>query len=87
MNRNNQLLKQSIAEYEHYLAMSNNINDTEFQIAAERCIERMRFIGKSTHTLEFNRSAFQLCPSNSILNIGERLCHLIEWPVRENNGF
>lgn len=46
LNRNNQLVKHAIIEYENYLAMSNNFNDTEFQLAAERCIERIRFIGK-----------------------------------------
>lgn len=51
LQRNNQLLKRAITEYEHYIAMHDHIsNDTEYQIVAERCIERMRFIGKKKTT-------------------------------------
>lgn len=47
LNRNNQLLKHAIDEYERYFDMTNIQNNAEFEMAAVRCIERMRFIGKS----------------------------------------
>lgn len=46
MNRSNQLLKQAIAEYEKYLDLDTKLNDTDFKTAAERCIDRLRFIGR-----------------------------------------
>lgn len=45
LNRSNALLKRAIDEYEKYLEMDSKLNDTEFKTAAERCINRMRFIG------------------------------------------
>lgn len=45
MNRSNQLLKRAITEYEKYIELGSKLNDTEFATAAERCIDRMRFIG------------------------------------------
>lgn len=46
LNRSNTILKRAIAEYEKLIALDKQLNDTEFKSAAERCIERMRFMGK-----------------------------------------
>jgi len=43
-NRSNKLLKRAIDEYKKYIGFGSRLNDTEFKTAAERCIERMRFI-------------------------------------------
>lgn len=45
-NRSNKLLKRAIDEYKKYIGFGSRLNDTEFKTGAERCIERMRFIGK-----------------------------------------
>lgn len=45
LNRSNVLLRRAISEYIKYLELGSKLNDTEFKLAAERCIERMRFIG------------------------------------------
>lgn len=45
LKRSNALLKRAIEEYEKYISLGAKLNDTEFKIAAERCINRMRFIG------------------------------------------
>lgn len=45
LNRSNQFLKRAIHEYKEYLELGSKLNDTEFKTAAERCIDRMRFIG------------------------------------------
>lgn len=45
LNRSNQLLLRAINEYQKYLEMGQLLSDIEFKTAAERCIERMRFIG------------------------------------------
>lgn len=45
LNRSNVLLRRAIDEYQKYLGLGNKLNDTQFKLAAERCIERMRFIG------------------------------------------
>lgn len=50
MNRSNVLLRRAIAEYEKYIELGSKLNDTEFKLAAERCIERMRFIGNVQHS-------------------------------------
>lgn len=45
LQRSNELLKRAINEYEKYISLGGKLSDTEFKVAAERCIERMRFIG------------------------------------------
>lgn len=45
LKRSNALLKRAIDEYEKYISLGAKLNDTEFKVAAERCIDRMRFIG------------------------------------------
>lgn len=45
LRRSNSLLRRAIDEYEKYIEFSDKLNDTEFKVAAERCIDRMRFIG------------------------------------------
>lgn len=45
LNRSNDMLKLAINEYVKYIEFGPKINDTQFKVAAERCIERMRFIG------------------------------------------
>lgn len=45
LKRSNNVLRRAIDEYEKYIAFSDKLNDAEFKLAAERCIERMRFIG------------------------------------------
>lgn len=45
LNHSNELLKKAINEYQKYIGFGAKLNDTEFKTAAERCIERMRFIG------------------------------------------
>lgn len=45
LKRSNALLRRAIDEYEKYINLESKLNDTEFKLAAERCIERMRFIG------------------------------------------
>jgi len=44
LNRSNEILKRAINEYQKYIEFGAKLNDTEFKVAAERCIERMRFI-------------------------------------------
>lgn len=45
--RSNNLLNQAIQAYKRYLAFGDDITDhAQFRKAAERCIERMRFMGK-----------------------------------------
>jgi len=43
LNRS-KILKRAINEYQKYIEFGAKLNDTEFKVAAERCIERMRFI-------------------------------------------
>lgn len=45
LKRNNEFLRRAINEYEKYISLGAKLNDTDFRVAAERCIERMRFIG------------------------------------------
>lgn len=54
LSRSNKMLKRAIDEYEKYFEMNVNVNDTEFKIAAERCIDRMRFIGNTSICLYFH---------------------------------
>lgn len=51
LNRSNQLLRRAIDEYEKYIEFGSKLNDSEFKVAAERCIERMRFIGNVLKTI------------------------------------
>lgn len=45
--RSNSLLSQALQAYKRYLALGDAIADlAQFRAAAERCIERMRFMGK-----------------------------------------
>ncbi|XP_055319575.1 aspartyl/asparaginyl beta-hydroxylase isoform X7 [Sitodiplosis mosellana] len=46
LKRSNGLLKRAIDEYGKYIDFGVKLNDTEFKSAAERCIDRMRFIGE-----------------------------------------
>lgn len=45
LKRSNALVKRAIDEYKTYISLGAKLNDTEFKVAAERCINRMRFIG------------------------------------------
>lgn len=45
LNRSNQLLKTAIDEYQKYLELGSTLNDSDFKMVAERCIDRIRFIG------------------------------------------
>lgn len=47
LNRSNQLLQNAIDGYQKYLEFNTALNDIDFKTAAERCIDRMRFIGIS----------------------------------------
>lgn len=49
LNRSNQLLQNAINEYQKYLELDAVLNDNDFKMAAERCIDRMRFIGMFIH--------------------------------------
>lgn len=47
LNRSNSMLKRAIDEYRQLIeADGTRLNDAIFKEAAERCIERMRFMGK-----------------------------------------
>lgn len=47
LNRSNSMLKRAIDEYRQLIETDGDrLNDTQFKRAAERCIERMRFIGR-----------------------------------------
>lgn len=47
MHRSNSMLKRAIDEYLQLIESDGDrLNDTVFKAAAERCIERIRFIGK-----------------------------------------
>lgn len=45
LNRSNQLVQTAIVEYQKFLELDAVINDDDFKMAAERCIDRIRFIG------------------------------------------
>lgn len=45
LNRSNQLLQNAIDGYQKYLELNTALTDHDFKMAAERCIDRMRFIG------------------------------------------
>lgn len=47
LNRSNQLLQNAIDGYQKYLELNTALSDDDFKMAAERCIDRMRFIGIS----------------------------------------
>lgn len=53
-NRSNALLKRAIDAYKEYLEMDSKLTDTEFKLAAERCINRMRFIGNVSEKFCFH---------------------------------
>lgn len=61
LKRSNEMLKRAINEYMKYIEMGQQLNDTEFKTAAERCIERMRFIGNVSTIHQFAR---RILPSN-----------------------
>lgn len=47
LNRSNSMLKRAIDGYRQLIESDGNrLNDTIFKEAAERCVERMRFIGE-----------------------------------------
>lgn len=54
LKQSNGLLRRAIEEYEKYINMDGQLNDTEFKMAAERCIERMRFIGNDDVHIHFS---------------------------------
>lgn len=64
LNRSNQILRRAIDEYEKYIEWGVKLNDTQFKVAAERCIERMRFIGNVFHENSFKVSFFSFVRSN-----------------------
>ncbi|XP_031625647.1 aspartyl/asparaginyl beta-hydroxylase isoform X3 [Contarinia nasturtii] len=64
LKRSNSLLRRAIEEYEKYINMGDKLNDTEFKVAAERCIERMRFIGEHTKAVPVHEKLIERFDDN-----------------------
>ncbi len=54
--KSNEILKEAIAAYVKAVEFGSSVDDETFKIYAERCVDRMRFIGEEYANHFFHRT-------------------------------